>query len=164
MTRWARPSSLLLFSVGAALACRRPIGVMSWTEYERTRHAVPYVLEASSRRGALLYFGAMHIGETRGLPTHPEVEQIVQAWDRFKPDVAFYEGRSTYGRDLASVAEAAAKAGEGGVLRFLAARHAVPSRSLEPTREEEVQGLRSSFSIEQVRVYYVLRCVWQQCT
>jgi hypothetical protein len=136
---------------------------MSWREYSRTTHPVPYVIGVEAGRGALVYFGAQHIGETRGMPTHPEVNQIAREWERFKPTLAFYEGRSTIGRDSASL-EAAARVSEGGVLRFLAARDGVPTRSLEPPLNKEIHALRAWFSLEHVKVYYVLRCVSQRCT
>src|SRR5258708_7822053 len=145
----------------AGLGCTH--GVMSWKEYSRTTHPVPYVIGVEAGHGALLYFGAQHIGEARGTPRHPEVDQIVSEWEQFRPTLVFSEGRSTIGRDSPSL-EAAARVGEGGVLRFLAARDAVPTRSIEPPLEEEVHALREWFSLEQIKVYYVLRCVSQRCT
>jgi hypothetical protein len=159
MTVWAA-----LVLLGPAPGCASSRGIMSWGEYSRTEHSVPYVIEFARGEGALVYFGAQHIGEGVGLSTHPEVAEIEREWERLRPTRAFYEGRSTYGATLSSVSEAAAKAGEGGVLRFLAARDGVDAQSLEPTGAEEVRALRTRFSLEQIRVFYVLRCVSQNCT
>lgn len=145
-------------------ACGSRSGVMSWQQYAETRHQTPYVLEATRETGELLYFGASHMGEMVGKPILPQTEQIERAWARYRPEVAFYEGRSTYGAELPTVLDAAKRAGEPGVVNFLAARDRVPAHSLEPTLEEEVAELRRHFTAEQVRLYYVLRCVSQRCT
>src|SRR5690606_16826139 len=47
--------------------------------------------------------------------------------------------------------------GEAGLVRYLAARDAIPVRSLEPTRESEVELLLRSWEPEQIKLFYALR-------
>ena len=49
-----------------------------------------YVLQIDGGRGALLYFGAKHSRDRK----HPQRERIEKAWKKFRPTVAFQEGRS----------------------------------------------------------------------
>ena len=47
--------------------------LMTFAEYGRINHSVPYVLRMNGSKGALLYFGAEHIA---GKPSHPQVQEI----------------------------------------------------------------------------------------
>jgi hypothetical protein len=129
---------------------------MTFAEYARIRHPVPYLLEFSVARGALLYFGAEHIvGQT----AHPQIQQIQDLWQRFRPTLALNEG---WDPPVASRAEEAVKLyGEPGLLRFLASRDGVPCRNFEPLQGDEARFLRARYTPEEIKLFYLLRSVAQ---
>jgi hypothetical protein len=128
-----------------------PRPIMTWPEYERVRTSWPYVLEI----GNLYYFGAEHAYD----PAHPQNAKIEAAWEAFKPDIAFTEGGSPPLEKTKE--EAIRKAGESGLVRFLAARDNVPVTTLDPTRAEEVAVLSSRFTREQIKLWFLVRAAAQ---
>jgi hypothetical protein len=147
MIRRVAGIALLLVSVAA---CSNQPRLMTWSAYARLSPAWPYVLELQTASGALLYFGAAHTYE----PRDPQAEALERAWVRFRPDLAFTEGAplAYHSRD-----EAVARAGEPGLVRFLAARDNVPTTSLEPARAEELAALTPHFGREKLKLFYILR-------
>lgn len=139
----------LAFLIGLTACGPRPI--MSWPEYAKVRTTWPYVLQI----GTLYYFGAEHVYD----PAHPQNAKIEAAWDAFKPDIAFTEGGSPPAEKTKE--EAIRKAGEAGLVRFLAARDNVPTTTLDPTRAEEVAVLSSRFTREQIKLFFLLRAAAQ---
>ena len=129
--------------------------IMSYEEYRTIEIFAPYLLQASDDSGELFYFGAEH----SACPQHPQMTQIEEAWSSFKPDIAFSEGGVW--PLMPTRDEAISNFGEGGLLRFLAARDSVPIFSLEPSRVEEVLKLRREFDPEAIKLFYVLRQVMQ---
>jgi hypothetical protein len=137
--------------------------VMSFEEYAKLSHAVPYVLTLTNG-GHLLYFGARHTYD----PTDPQIEEIQALWEKFCPTVAFVEGTDT--RPLreehllwrSKSREQVMRGGEPSWVRFLAARDGVPARSLEPPRAEEAAFLLKEFPADQVKLFYILRDVPQR--
>lgn len=130
--------------------------LMTFAEYARIRHPVPYLIEFSGPPGALLYFGAEHmIGQTE----HPQIQQVQDLWRRFRPTLALNEG---WDPPAASNAEDAVKLyGEPGLLRFLASRDGVPCRNFEPLQEDEVSSLRTRYTPEEIKLFYLLRSAAQ---
>src|SRR2546429_392396 len=135
MTNRAFIMALLFVTVAA---CSNQPRLMTWSAYARLSPTWPYVVELQTVSGALLDFGAAHTYE----PRDPQVEALERAWVRFRPDLAFTEGAA---RTYSSRDEAIAKAGEPGLVRFLAARDNVPTTSLEPARAEELAALTPHF-------------------
>lgn len=104
-----------IFVVLLLLAACGPRPIMTWPEYDRLHTSWPYVV----RIGTLYYFGAAHTFD----PNDPQIPQIEAAWNAFKPDIAFTEGGNP---PIEKTREAAVrKAGEPGLVRFLAARDSV---------------------------------------
>lgn len=149
-----RVGECLMFLTLVACATRPP-GIMTWSEYSWKEEAWPYVLDLSSGHGRLLYFGAAHSFD----PADPQMRQIEEAWTSFHADIAFTEGG--FPPIESSRDEAVKKAGEPGLVRFLAARDDVPTTTLDPSRPEEVAHLATSFSREQIKLFFVLRSVMQ---
>ncbi|HEX8720305.1 MAG TPA: hypothetical protein VF736_06670 [Pyrinomonadaceae bacterium] len=129
---------------------------MSFAEYAKKRHRVPYVLKLNAGRGRLLYFGARHVFG----PDDPELTRIEKLWAEFKPEVAFFEGADPESIPTPAGSRAEVR-GESGLVVFLAARDEVPARTLEPSRKGEVALLLEKYSPEEVKVFYVLRQVPQ---
>jgi hypothetical protein len=162
--RWETPrrsivhGSLILVLCCACATTQHPI--MTWAEYaslQRSgRHPEwPYILQPSTRRGALMYFGARHTFD----PVDSQVARIQKEWQSFRPDIAFTEGGLP---PMASTQDDAVRnAGEPGLVRFLAARDNVPTTTLDPSTAEEVAALSRAFSREQIKLFFVLRGVSQ---
>ena len=137
-------------------AASNPPHLMTFAEYNRVNHAVPYVLRMDGAKGALLYFGAEHIA---GKPSHPQVQEIVKLWQSFRPTLALNEGGDP--PVAASLEEGVAQYGEPGLVRVLAARDAIQCRTFEPRRADEVMFLLKHYSAEEIKLFYVLRDVAQ---
>lgn len=128
---------------------------MSWAEVAQIKVEWPYVVTIESGAGALYYFGAAHTYD----PADPQLARIEAAWAEFRPDIAFTEGgfppiEKT--RELAIT-----KAGEAGLVRFLAARDDVPTTTLDPSRPEEMATLGPTFGRERIKLTHLLRAASQ---
>lgn len=130
--------------------------LMSWPEYGRTNHPVPYILEVEARTGALMYFGAEHM---KGQPDHAQVEQIEARWREFRPSIAFNEGWDP--PSLQDPMEAVRFYGEPGLVRYLAKRDGIVVNNMEPPEVDRYRYLRRRFSVEQIRLYLITQNVYQ---
>jgi hypothetical protein len=129
-------------------------GIMSFEEYVKKPHPVPYVLKLSAGKGRLLYFGAKHTYD----PNDAEISQIEEWWLKLKPEVAFFEGADPEASPaIVKSREEVGRSGEPGFVLFLAARDNVPVHSLEPTHRAEIGLLLKTYSPEEVKIFYVLR-------
>ncbi|SRR5258708_25064265 len=131
-------------------------GIMSFDEYVRKSHPVPYILRLSSGKGRLLYFGAKHTYD----PNDAEISQIEDSWLKLKPEVAFFEGADP--EAAPAIVKSRAEIGRNGepsFVLFLAYRNKVPVHSLEPTQRAEIALLLKRYSAEEVKIFYVLRQV-----
>lgn len=99
----------------------------------------------------LLYYGATHSKN----PSHIQFAEIEKAWNSAKFDIALFEGPN---RGLQSTKEETIeKLGESGFLRFLASRDSVDVQSLEPNPIHEVRYLKEYFSIDKIKLFFLLR-------
>jgi len=126
-------------------------GLISWEEYNSMPRSQPYVLELARGRGQLLYYGAFHSVDL----DHPQFSDIEQKWAAFRPTLALSEG--SLWPLAATREEAIRKYGEQGLLRFLAARDGVPMKCLDQPRLLQSRHLRLYFSVQEVKIYMVLR-------
>jgi hypothetical protein len=131
-------------------------GMMSFEEYAKKRHAVPYIVKLSARKGRLLYFGAKH---TFG-PNDPQLTQIEKLWRKFKPEVSFFEGADPESMPTAAKSRDEVK-GESALVLFLATRDNVPVFTLEPSRSDELALLLERYTPEEVKNFYILRQIPQ---
>ena len=157
MTRLQGVVTFVVFAVSAPSALQKPDEpprLMTFAEYARVTHALPYLLQLDSATRSLLYFGAKHIV---GAPSDPQVQQIMDLWQTFKPTLALNEGWDP--PVVLTAEQAVASYGEPGLIRFLAARDRVPCRNFEPRQAEEVAFLRQRYSLEEIKLFYVLRIV-----
>jgi hypothetical protein len=115
----------------------------------------PYIVEVPCGAGQLYYFGARHTNDS----TDSQVRQIEDAWQGFRPDIAFNEGGSPPYE--ASAENAVRRSGEAGLVRFLAMRDDIPVTSIDPTRAEEVALLSRKFTREQVKLFFLMRSAMQ---
>lgn len=99
----------------------------------------------------LLYYGAAHSKD----PSHIQFDEIENAWHKSKSDIALYEGPNR--GFLNTKKETVEKLGESGFLRFLASQDSVETQSLEPNPVHEAQYLSQFFSLEKIKLFYLLR-------
>ena len=126
---------------------------MTPKEYRSIDHAVPYIIDISCPPAHLVYVGTHHIND----PQHVEARLIEHLWSQLDPEIAFNEGGNPPTLDDRD--EAIRKHGEPGLVRFLAARYAVPVRSIDPRRSELLKGLRRRFTPEQIKTFWLLQQV-----
>jgi hypothetical protein len=129
--------------------------IMTYKEYGRIRHQRPYLLQLKSGAGELLYFGVGHVYRL----DDPQVAEIERRFAEFRPTLVLNESQTPpveATRELAVT-----RYGEPGLVSFLAAKHNVPIRSLDPPRMQEIAYLLGTkrWTTEQVMVFYVLRRV-----
>lgn len=144
--------------VGGCAATQAP-PIMSWERYRQLSVRGPYIVNISRVSGTLLYFGVEHSVD----PAHPQFVTMQELWQRVRPTLVLAEGWGRGARELVvqSPDEAILRAGESGLIRLLAERDRIPVRTLEPAAPDEARELLQHFSVEQVKVFYVLRQVAQ---
>ena len=145
----------LVFSGAWSSGGQQESDILSWEEYVRLSIQAPYVLKLSENGGSLLYFGVRHTYD----PSDPQLADIERLWLDFKPTVAFSEGGVRPSES--SKQTAVTRFGEPGLVRFLADVDGIPVISLEPARSRQVEMLAPSYSLEQIKLFYVLRQVMQ---
>ncbi len=128
---------------------------MNYAEYRAVEHSTPYVLEIEQGGSRLVYYGAAHFNAA----DDPQAADIERRWAALRPDIALNEGGDPPAEATRDIA--IGRHGEPGLLRWLAKRDGVPIRSLDPTRAEEVGALRSSFPLEDLKLFYILRATMQ---
>ncbi|HVF49560.1 MAG TPA: hypothetical protein VNA19_05710, partial [Pyrinomonadaceae bacterium] len=131
-----------------AACSQKLISYADWPKVKNPKFSLDINTQANAR---LYYFGAHHSSD----PTEKQFAEIEAAWNKIKPTVAFYEGPN---RPIAATRDETIKqAGESGFVRFLATRDGVPFVSLEPSPQDEARYVLKSFTVEQVKLFYVLR-------
>ena len=104
---------------------------MSYKEYSRTEHSVPYVVDIVGSKGRLVYFGASH----RFDPSDQQFDELERRFVELKPLLVLNEGGNP---SVEADREAAVRrAGEAGLVRFLAARHGTRAANMDLTAEDE---------------------------
>lgn len=103
--------------------------------------------------GQLYYFGVFHTNN----PNHPQFERLVNQFNETQPTIVFYEGPW---RSLPTdPKQVIPRTGEAGFVQYLAQQSHIPTASLEPSRQDEINAMLQQFSPEQVKLFYVLRQV-----
>ncbi|HEX9929140.1 MAG TPA: hypothetical protein VGB02_11445 [Pyrinomonadaceae bacterium] len=144
----------ILCSVFSVFAQNEP-EIMSYKDYGKIRHKRPYILEFKKDKGELVYFGAGHFYSY----DDPQAAELEKRFAEFKPTVILNESGTPPAAETAK--EAVEKYGEPGLLSFLAKKHNIPIKSLDPPRLEEMKYILGTkrWTLEQVFLFYVLRRV-----
>ena len=130
--------------------------IMSFEEYAKAPFLpMPHILVLTADTGQVFYFGTRHTFD----PNDWQIRAIEDYWHQFHATLALNEGGDPPVLD--SREEMVQRFGEAGLVRFLAKTSGLPVRSLEPPREQERELLLKDFSVEQVKLFYVLRGVVQ---
>lgn len=127
--------------------------LISYLNWEETPHTEWSLQLTRPDGGSLQYIGASHSDDA----THPQFELIRQAWKDQSPTLAFFEGPDRGTAD--SGTETIKRLGESGFVRYMAGLAGVPTQTLEPRPQEEVNYLLSlkEFTPEQIKLFYILR-------
>jgi len=124
-----------------------PVPIMSDSAYGEIieSHPRPYVIEIDSGSGALVLYGATHTKDR----DDPQIADIEQRWDRFKPTIALCESR--LGILFPGLMDPLKEFGEPGLLHALARRDEVTTYTWEPPAEVRMRALLDQpFSAEQI--------------
>lgn len=127
--------------------------IMSYKEYGKIRHKRPYILNFKTEKGALLYFGIGHAYRA----DDPQIRKLEKDFLKFRPTLILNESGTP--PVAASAKEAIEKYGEPGLMSFLANKHNIPIKSLDPPRMAEIKYILETkrWTLEQVFLFYVLR-------
>lgn len=130
-----------------------PRPVLTAEEYRKVQdtHPRPYIVEIETASGAILLFGASHTKD----PADPQIADLKERWDRFRPTVALLEGR--LGLLIRGYADPVRTFGESGFVWALARTSRVKSHTWEPPIELELQQVLRNHPREQVALFYILR-------
>src|SRR5690349_5775699 len=105
--------------------------IMGYKEYGTIRHERPFILKFSSGKGSLLYFGIGHVYD----PKDAQIARLEKEFLEFRPTLLLNESGTP---PVAETAEQAIeKYGEPGLMSFLAKKHNIPIKSLDPSRMDE---------------------------
>jgi hypothetical protein len=147
--------SLLIFLLYlfAFSGCRggRPITPYPLRQSKIPIKVNPYIVQVKTEKGELVYYGSFHTVN----PANPQFNDIEQKWQTLNPTIALCEGNiwpSTNNK-----INAIRRYGEQGLLSFLAARDKVRMACLEPPATMTLCHLLKYFSVEQIKMYYILR-------
>ncbi len=99
----------------------------------------------------LVYFGAFHSKN----PTDIQFEKIDSLWKLTAFDIALFEGPDR--GVLNTREETIEQLGESGLVRYLAIQDSVLTKSLEPSPVEEINFLSGHFSIDKIKLFFLLR-------
>lgn len=147
--------------------------IMTWEQYAKSEHEVPYVFELKKGDKELSYFGANHTSD----PNDPMFAQIKSKFFEVKPDSVFVEGMEQledlknnpekwsagvlYIKSL-SDEDVIRKYGEPGLGLKLAIEAGIEFYSPEPKTSEEIKNLlEKGFTREEIFADYVYRQVYQ---
>ena len=144
--------ALMLAAVmcGCVLAADPETRILTYEQYAEIKHGRPYILEFELGYGALLLYGAGHTYDA----SDPIVSDIIAEWERFDPTVAYNEGGNP--PTLVTAKRAVERAGEPGLVRFLAGKHRVPVATFEPLESDQDAALLEMYTREQVKVFSAL--------
>lgn len=155
-TRIAFDFGVLLATSTSLVGCApRGGAIMSFDDYAKIEHDVPYILDCEQNGAQLLYYGAAHCFD----PTDPQMADIEQRWNAMKPTLGLNEGGNP---PVAPTRDEAIRLyGEAGLLRWLGQRDNVPVRTFEPSPAAEAEELLREFTVEQVKTFYIMRALGQ---
>ncbi|HLL99684.1 MAG TPA: hypothetical protein VK400_01405 [Pyrinomonadaceae bacterium] len=142
-----------VFSAAVAAQSEIEPEIMSYKEYGKIRHQRPYILQFKKGKGELLYFGIGHAYRA----DDPQIAELEKRFLEFRPTLVLNESGTPPALETAK--EAVERYGEPGLMSFLAKKHGIPIKSLDPPRMEEIKYILGTkrWTVEQVMLFYILR-------
>lgn len=135
--------------------------LMTYEEYEKTRHSTPYYLVLQSGSRFLYYFGERHSFD----PEHPQWQGEKKFWKEFlerttnSKRIVFIEGGKR--PDEANEEPSIINNGGMGLATYLAKQEDIETHSPEPNEAYERAELEKHFSRTHIQYYYFARVVHQ---
>ena len=144
---------IFLFFLFAFSSCRsgRQLTIYSLGESNIPIKVDPYIFRVKTEKGELVYYGSFHTVN----PANPQFHDMEQKWQTLNPTIALCEGNIW--PSISNKTNAIRRYGEQGLLRFLAVRDNVKMACLEPPPTMTLCHLLKYFSVEQIKIYYILR-------
>lgn len=137
--------------------------IMSFVDYTKIRHDIPYIFEINAHDKKLVYFGSDHTKD----PSNPMFDQIEEKFKQLTPQIVFIEGRRQLTQRKSETIEyiktknRADVIKEGGEPFFtlkLATEAGIEFESLEPELCDEVKLLlEKGFDKNDIFATYVYR-------
>ena len=124
---------------------------MSFEQYSRVHHPLPYVLDVHQGKGRLIYFGFKHSRD----PSDPQFVTLRKLWVEEKPQLVLNEDISAVQR--ATLEESIRYDGERGALAFWAKQDHVPMRSIDMRWRDEFMVLQRKMGPMKVKMFYLIR-------
>ncbi len=134
---------------------------MTYKEYAKIRHPIPYYLKLTSGSNLLYYFGEKHSFD----PAHPQWKEEKDFWKEFLEHtsdhkrIVFIEGGIR--GDEINEEQSIIKHGGMGLATYLAHQENIETFSPEPDEVHERAELEKDFSREEIQYYYFARMVHQ---
>ena len=135
--------------------------LMSFDEYDDTKHAVPYTYILSRGKQYIFYFGSRHSFD----PTDTQFAKIESFWNDFlektqgQSRIAFLEGGNRPA--LSAREEAIHQGGEMHFVAYLAHEEGIETFSPEPPSSLLFEELSKHFPREAIAYYYFARVCYQ---
>ena len=146
-----------MLGIAALLITQSQAGrVMTFNEYNRIHHALPYILEVKEGKGRLVYFGIKHTRD----PGNSQLQTVRKLWLALKPTLILNEDISTQPR--ATLQESVEVDGERGAVSYWAKQDHFPMRSIDLGRADEAKELDKQFPPAQVQLFYLIRGLQQE--
>ena len=129
-----------------------PIIDMETYMNDESDHRRPYIYTINAKTGGkVIVVGTEHLND----PEHKQFDSIRNYWASNNPTIALVEGRlGFYCKWLHNPIE---KFGEGGLTAKLAKENNVDLYTWEPTREDEIELLKTKYSAKKLAMFYSLR-------
>lgn len=135
--------------------------LMTYKEYNKKRHFVPYLFKIEKNGQVLYYFGSNHSYD----PKNEQYVALKKYWSEFsvktKPgnSLILVEGGV---RPIAkSAKEAISKGAEANLITYLGSKMGYKTHTPEPGRVAETKNLLSKYTKQQIQYFYFARVVNQ---
>ncbi len=135
--------------------------ILSYEQYSKIRHKIPYTVSLSSGSNSLYYFGEKHSFD----PSDPQWTALKDFWNEFlektknQKRIVFIEGGIRPVEE--SEEQSIIKHGGMGLVTFLAHQENIEVHSPEPDEAYERSELEKTFSRDIIQYYYFARIVLQ---
>src|SRR5512135_1011253 len=100
-------------------------GIMTFKEYAKLHHPVPYILELKQGNGIAVYFGIKHTRD----PKDPQLDKAHRLWRALKPTLCLNEDIPA--QPMATFQQSVERDGERGALAYWSKQDGVLMRSID---------------------------------
>lgn len=138
------------------LLAQHPKGnIMSFEQYAKVKHSLPYILDITQGKGRIIYYGVKHTRD----PKDKQIKQLRALWQKLKPAQILNEDITPEPRP--TLEEAIKFDGERGALAFWANKENIPIRSIDMNWRKEVMSLPVTIPAANIKLFYLIRGLQQ---